>query len=50
MLFIAAIALTTGCVLLYRELVSYGQFPYWRPTSASTSQAPLLPPSSGLWA
>jgi hypothetical protein len=49
MLFIAAIALIAGCVLLYRELLAYGQFPYWKPTSA-TSQLPVVPLIPHYWA
>lgn len=31
MLFIAFVALALGCLLLYLELRSYGQFPWWKP-------------------
>lgn len=39
MLIIAFIALTTGSVLLYLELQTYGEFPWWKiPADVSATQ------------
>ena len=45
MLFIAAIALFIGCIVLYTELHAYGPFPWWKPTTGggpATSWVPAL--------
>ena len=51
MLFIAALALAIGCILLYSELRSYGTFPYWKPTTGTaTSWVPASADHLSFWA
>ena len=35
MLFISLVALIIACVLLYQELLLYGDFPWWKTTGAT---------------